>query len=310
MNFFKKLAPIGSALLLSSNLMAVCKDTILKMKDPKGGDNAREITSFLNCHGGSFHHPEATTVHMFEWKTVHGERKLCQSTRVCGNAKIWRGGLSIGAVWSMGHSITDFLNNTKLKNNYIKLANATEGGDGGDGGDINGGSVTSTINNSSNKVCVNSSHASVATFGKGGAVSSGDINCYPKNYLSNSEWKEYTDHLESKGYISTSKTDIFSPDINFICQAGPGGDGLGDFTGNTNNTALMDCNEAGVNVNAGNGGAGGAGAPGSFGVDAANTVNTGLSNTAYNQIRLYANWDTTYENIRRYCTEPENEFCY
>ena len=50
--------------------------------------------------------------------------------------------------------------------------------------------------------------------------------------------------------------------------------------------------------------------PGSFGVDAANTVNTGLSNTAYNQIRLYANWDTTYENIRRYCTEPENEFCY
>ena len=72
----------------------------------------------------------------------------------------------------------------------------------------------------------------------------------------------------------------------------------------------MDCNEAGVNVSAGNGGAGGAGAPGSFGVDAANTVNTGLSNTAYNQIRLYANWDTTYENIRRYCTEPENEFCY
>ena len=60
----------------------------------------------------------------------------------CGNAKIWRGGLSIGAVWSMGHSITDFLNNTKLKNNYIKLANATDGGDGGDGGDINGGSVT------------------------------------------------------------------------------------------------------------------------------------------------------------------------
>ena len=30
-------------------------------------------------------------------------------------------------------------------------------------------------------------------------------------------------------------------DINFICQAGPGGDGLGDFTGNTNNTIYLRC---------------------------------------------------------------------
>lgn len=289
---------------------ADCKDLIMKIKDPKGGENAREITSFMNCHSGSYYYPGATTVHLFEWKNRGGRRMLCQSTRTCGNAKLWRGSFSVGAVWTMGNYVTDIINNTDFKNNFTQLSEGQAAGNGGNGGNVEDTTVNAFVRDQSNNLCVNTNHNSVKTFGIGGDVTSGDVKCYSKNSLNVSEWQKWEQDLQSAGYSSPSSTDIASGQIAVVCKAGDGGPGLGDSTGNNNIPAIQDCRGSGVNVNGGAGGSGGNAAAPSFGLASGNTSTTGTTDTDSNELRVHLNYTQTYENIKRYCADPQDEWCY
>jgi hypothetical protein len=142
---------LASAFLIaagqSGQAFAECKDLVLRMQDSSGKTAGREITMFLNCHEGSYQIPASTTINVFEWK----EGRLCHGHRVCGNARYWNGHFGVGGVWAWGNSVSDFTSNTRVVNQFKKLADGSPGGRGGDATAVAGSSASAA------NTCVNSS---------------------------------------------------------------------------------------------------------------------------------------------------------
>ncbi len=73
-----------------------CKDTIVVFNDdnpvaPSNGQAPR-VTMVLDCMASSANLPEQTTLNYF----TYSAGRFCQSNRVCGNVKAWRGQFKIG----------------------------------------------------------------------------------------------------------------------------------------------------------------------------------------------------------------------
>ncbi len=73
-----------------------CKDTIVVFNDDNpiapADKQSPKITMVLDCMASSTNIPEQTTLNYF----TYSGGKFCQSNRVCGNVKAWRGEFKIG----------------------------------------------------------------------------------------------------------------------------------------------------------------------------------------------------------------------
>lgn len=82
-----------------------CKDTIIVLSDDNptvsDGKQAPRVTMVLDCHASSQNFPEATTLNYF----VYSAGKFCQSSRVCGNVRGWRGDFRVGGKYYFGQPL-------------------------------------------------------------------------------------------------------------------------------------------------------------------------------------------------------------
>ncbi len=88
------------AIALAEN--SSCKDTIIVFNDDNplssSAETARDnkqsprVTMVLDCLASSTNIPESTTLHFF----TYSQGKFCQSSRVCGNVRAWRGQFKVG----------------------------------------------------------------------------------------------------------------------------------------------------------------------------------------------------------------------
>lgn len=82
-----------------------CKDTIVVFSDDNpiapGERQAPRITMVLDCLASSANLPEQTTLNYFSYSAG----KFCQSHRVCGNVKAWRGQFKVGTRIYWGQSL-------------------------------------------------------------------------------------------------------------------------------------------------------------------------------------------------------------
>jgi hypothetical protein len=152
---------------------AECKDLVLRMQDSSGKTAGREITMFLNCHEGSYRIPSATTINVFEWKNG----QLCHGHRVCGNASYWNGHFGVAGLWAWGDTVTDFTSNTRVINQFKKLADGSPGGRGGD--------AVAVASNDNKSVCVNSNSQDASPFNLSADVGSinGPVSANSQNQI-------------------------------------------------------------------------------------------------------------------------------
>jgi hypothetical protein len=268
--------------LLPLAAKAECKDLVMRMASP---DGKREITTFFNCHGGSYQIPEATTTHFFEWKSG----QLCQTTRVCGNVSAWRGTFGVGAVYTFGSSVTDFTQNAK----YLTTSSGT----------AQPNYLNYIVANNGN-VCLNTASNQVLTF-QNSAGNSGSLNCYPKTMMGAANWQSAIDKLTAAGYAPTTQVAWNDQSVNFICAQGDQNNVLSSHNGVVNQANVQDCNSANINLNNSSTGA----SPVFNQASGYQKVN-GSSDTDYNQLQLNVHFQMMWENIERYCKKPEAEVCY
>ena len=206
-------------MLLPLLAKAECKDLVMRMASP---DGKREITTFFNCHGGSYQIPEATTTHFYEWKS----NKLCETTRVCGNVSAWRGTFGVGAMWTFGSSVTDFAQ----KVNYLNQSNGT--------GQPN---YVNYIQANNGNVCLNLASNQVLTYQQSGATSNA-LNCYPKAMMGQANWASALNALSGVGYQPVGGGNINDQSINFVCAQGDQNTLLSSANGVVNQANVQDCN--------------------------------------------------------------------
>jgi hypothetical protein len=270
------------ATLMPMLAKAECKDLVMRMASP---DGKREITTFFNCHGGSYQIPEATTTHLFEWKSG----QLCETTRVCGNVNAWRGTFGIGAVWTFGSSVTDFSQKLSYLNNSSGTAQPNY--------------LNYVVANNGN-VCLNTASNQVLTYQQSGG-NSGSLNCYPKTMMSAANWQAAISSLERGGYASTGQVGWNDQSVNFICAQGDQNNLLSSANGVVSQANVQDCNTANININNTTNG----NSP-VFNQSSGYQQASGSSNTDYNQLQLNVYFQMSWENIERYCKKPDTEVCY
>jgi hypothetical protein len=82
-----------------------CRDTIVVLSDDNptvsDGQQAPRVTMVLDCLASSQNFPEQTTLNYF----TYSAGKFCQSSRVCGNVRTWRGDFRIGAKYYFSQSL-------------------------------------------------------------------------------------------------------------------------------------------------------------------------------------------------------------
>lgn len=273
---------ILSAIVSPTLARAECKDLVMRMASP---DGKREITTFFNCHGGSYQIPEATTTHLFEWKG--GE--LCQTTRVCGNVKGWRGTFGVGALWTFGNSFTDFSqkvssltkSNGTAQPNYLNYVVANNG-----------------------NVCINMASNEVLTYQQSGG-NSGSVNCYPKTMMSAANWQAAIGSLMNAGYAPTGQLAWNDQSVQFICAQGDQNNALSSANGVVSQANVQDCNSANITINNASHGSSPV-----FNETSGYQSASGSSNTDYNQLQLNVHFQMGWEIIERYCKQPDAEVCY
>jgi hypothetical protein len=85
-----------------------CKDTIVVFNDDNPvapvDRQAPKVTMVLDCMASSANLPEQTTLNYF----TYSSGKFCQSSRVCGNVKAWRGQFKIGTRIYWGQPILPY----------------------------------------------------------------------------------------------------------------------------------------------------------------------------------------------------------
>lgn len=291
---------------LSTSLMADCQDLIVRMRDPDTSkQGGREITTFFNCHNGSYEYPGGTTIHLYEWK----QGRLCQTVRSCGNIRGWRGTFSAGAVFSWGKVITDFTNNTRFANDFIRLADGhapAPGGNGGPGGNSNINNITNNAN-----FCIDKSHGDTQVIGNFD-YSNTDLECSPRSTFNDIDLNLFNFNKSIDGHGEGHNG--IKPNTKFICAV----DLRRSFTGiNFDNSKIYkSCKNSITNNNlsvGGNGGDGGDAASGHapvFGNSGGTSTSNGRYDTSTRDNTFYLDFSTSYENIHRYCGRPQAEICY
>lgn len=342
------LLAIGSVLSLAASEIALaeCKDLVLRMQDSGGKTAGREITMFLNCHEGSYQIPASSTINVFEWK---GGR-LCHAHRVCGNAKYWNGHFGVSGLWSWGNTVTDFTSNSKLVNDFKKLADGSPGGRGGD--------AIAYANNYANNVCVNTSSQDARPFNMSSDIGSvnGDVSangssraqidqdalCVDKLAV-NAIWNNRNIRINNTTYdgLRDAVTDSYGPQVSsqmedelgkegrWMCiqgaNIGPSGNG-GVALGGQTFASMTDILRGGAlqinrpcNSNVSNqvngpltamGGHGGDGYSPVFGIKSGTYSSSGQIDTDYNDKAIQVDFALDFGQIERYCTPIREESCF
>jgi hypothetical protein len=104
----KFLLTVGLILFISNIVLAEsCRDQVVVLTDekPVAGSPTR-ITMFLDCHASNDEFPEVTTLNYFTFASG----KFCQSHRVCGNVKAWKGSFRVGAKWYFDDTFGGYYN--------------------------------------------------------------------------------------------------------------------------------------------------------------------------------------------------------
>ena len=308
---------------------------VLRMQDSQNQDpgqsQGRELTMFLNCHGGSYQIPEATSISVFEWKN----HQLCHAYRVCGNTKYWKGHFGVGAAWSWGNSVSDFTRDSNFVNNIVKLADGSPGAAGGVGG-AGGGSA---INSGS--LCINSATSNVRNIGIVNASSgnaSARNHCYSANILNSYAWGDFCSRNRLGGIPSgygygwghnnsgggdLNCTNIVD-DLNShnssgnICVAGASSEAYAELDNHSNliNVASTEAcnknvsNEINFDGSGGNGGNAGNGYSPVFGIDSGNSTSNGNIDTDFNSTVLQVDFALDFGQIERYCSAKQEEVCF
>lgn len=80
-----------------------CEDKTILLTDDAHEDteNPPHLVVVLDCHHSSGMIPEMTTLQFMTMK----DRKLCHTSRTCGNLGQWYGNFRIGSKWYIGESI-------------------------------------------------------------------------------------------------------------------------------------------------------------------------------------------------------------
>lgn len=335
-----------ACLASSGEAFAECKDLILRMQDSSGKTAGREITMFLNCHEGSYQIPSASTINVFEWK----EGRLCHGHRVCGNAKYWNGHFGVAGMWSWGNTVTDFTSNTKVVNQFKKLADGSPGGRGGD--------ALALANNDSKNICVNVSSQDARPFnissdigsvngpvsadGNSNSSISQDALCVDKLSV-NAIWNNRNIHLNNKNYdgLGAAVGDSYGPEVKdqmedelgrggrWMCiqganigSSGNGGVALGGQTFASMTDILRGgalqinkpCeSDVTTQINApvtAVGGNGGNGYSPVFGLKSGSYSTSGHVDTDYNDKAIQVDFALDFGQIERYCTPIREESCF
>lgn len=323
---------------------AECKDLVLRMQDSSGKTAGREITMFLNCHEGSYRIPSATTINVFEWKNG----QLCHGHRVCGNAGYWNGHFGVAGLWAWGDTVTDFTSNTRVINQFKKLADGSPGGRGGD--------AVAVASNDNNTVCVNSNSQDVRPFNLSSDVGSinGPVSANSKNVINqnamcvdkvavSSVWHNGPVIVGAKEFngVGHAMEDQFGSDTRqrmeeelgrggrWMCiqdqdainaNTGPVAMGAQTFSTMTDifKTSAIQVNrpcESNVSTQvnapvAAFGGSGGNGYSPVFGLKSGSYSTSGNIDTDYNDRAIQVDFALDFGQIERYCTPIREESCF
>ncbi len=333
-----------ACLMSAGTAWAECKDLVLRMQDSSGKTAGREITMFLNCHEGSYRIPSATTINVFEWKNG----QLCHGHRVCGNAGYWNGHFGVAGLWAWGDSVTDFTSNTRVINQFKKLADGSPGGRGGD--------AVAVASNDNKTVCVNSNSQDASPFNLSSDIGSvsGPVSANSQNQINQNAMcvdKLAVTNVWGRGLVTVGTQqydgvgaamgdhfghdtkrrmeDELGRDGRWMCiqdqdatNANTGPVAMGSQTFATmsdifKNSAIQvnkPCEEnVSTQVNspvAAIGGHGGNGYSPVFGLKSGRSTTSGHVDTDYNDKAIQVDFALDFGQIERYCTPVREESCF